>query len=353
MNTTSTMDQPLAYSDSPTNTNARVLLGLMLVAAVIVVVTFAVATRGNIGTDTSVYASFFESLQHHGETDSRFEPVFYYLSVILAATGMSFTGYEGVMFLVMMGTALVATRRYHTFLESETGYTTFLAASLLFLFISPVMSNATINVMRQGLSSLLVFTALLAFYQRQWRAFILWGLLATGFHYSALLYLFFAPVLLLNTKLLRVAGILAFLAYCSGVTMVLVRALVPAVYTMVMAYDAGSSYKAGVRLDFAVFSLFWYVLPWVVAPFVREPVRERINQSTAIYLVLMLPFFAVGWGNFSNRYLLPAWLSVSLILAAICCDSRLSPLRNPVVLRMGLVGAGGVFCYYVTHGVVL
>ena len=351
--TTTTLDQTVTLTDSPSNTNARIMLGLMLVAAVVIVVDYAVATRGNIGTDTSVYASFFESLRHHGEVDSRFEPVFYYLSVALAAMGMSFTAYEGVMFFVMAGTVLVATRRYHTFLQSETGYSTFLAASLLFLFISPVMSNATINVMRQGLSSLLVFTALLAFYQRQWRAYFLWGLLATGFHYSAVLYLIFAPVLLLNTKLLRVAGILAFLAYCSGVTMVLVRALVPAVYTMVMAYDASASYKAGVRLDFAVFSLFWYVLPWVIAPMVREPVRERINQSTAIYLVLMLPFFAVGWGNFSNRYLLPAWLSVSLILAAICCDNRFSPLRNPVVLRMGLIGAGGVFCYYVTHGVVL
>ncbi|WP_424683469.1 EpsG family protein [Frateuria sp. YIM B11624] len=347
------MDQTVALIDSPTNNNARIMLGVMLVAAAIVVVDLVVGTRGNIGTDTSVYAGVYDALLHHAEGQSRFEPVFYYLSVVLAATGMSFTAYESVLFLVMMGTVVVATRRYHDYLESETRYMTFLVASLLFLFISPVMSNASINVVRQGLASLLVFTSLLAFYRRQWRAFVLWGLLATGFHYSSLLYLVFAPVLLLKPKLQRALGIAAFLAYCSGLTMVLVRALVPGVYTMVMAYDASSTFKAGVRLDFAVFSLFWYVLPFVVAPLVREPVRERINRSTAVYLVLMLPFFAVGWGNFSNRYLLPAWLSVSLILAAICCDNRFSPLRNPVVLRMGLVGAAGVFCYYVTHGIVL
>jgi hypothetical protein len=347
------MDQTLVLTDSPTNNNARIMLGLMLVAATIVVVDLVVGTRGNIGTDTSVYAGVYDGLLHHALGQSRFEPVFYYLSVALAATRMSFTAYESVLFLVMMGTVVVATRRYHDYLESETRYMTFLVASLLFLFISPVMSNASINVVRQGLASLLVFTSLLAFYRRQWRAFVLWGLLATGFHYSSLLYVVFAPVLLLKPKLQRALGIAAFLAYCSGLSMVLVRALVPGVYTMVMAYDASSTFKAGVRLDFAVFSLFWYLLPFVVAPLVREPVRERINRSTAIYLVLMLPFFAVGWGNFSNRYLLPAWLSVSLILAAICCDSRFSPLRNPVVLRMGLVGAAGVFCYYVTHGIVL
>ncbi|HET6804266.1 MAG TPA: EpsG family protein [Frateuria sp.] len=353
MNTT-TINQPLPLSDSPTNTNARVLLGLMLVAAVIAVVDYVVATRGNIGTDTSVYASFFQNLSQHGPVDSRFEPVFYYLSVALAQTGMGFPAYEGVMFLVMTGTVLVATRRYHDYLQSESAYTTFLAASLLFLFISPTMSNAVINVMRQGLASLLVFTALLAFYQRQWRAFFLWGLLATGFHYSSVLYLLFAPVLLLKPRLQRWVGIAAFLAYCSGFTMVLVRAILPSLYTTVMTMDGGGvDYKTGVRLDFAVFSLFWYLLPLAVAPLVHQPVRDRINRGTAIYLVLMLPFFAVGWGNFSNRYLLPAWLSVSLILAAICCDNRFSPLRNPVVLRMGLVGAAGVFCYYVTHGVVL
>ena len=347
------MNQTIALTDSPTNNNARIMLGVMLVAAAIVVVDLVVGTRGNIGTDTSVYAGVYDALLHHAQGQSRFEPVFYYLSVVLAATGMSFTAYESVLFLVMMGTVVVATRHYHDYLESETRYMTFLVASLVFLFISPVMSNASINVVRQGLASLLVFTSLLAFYRRQWRAFVLWGLLATGFHYSSLLYVVFAPVLLLKPKLQRALGIAAFLAYCSGLTMVLVRALVPGVYTMVMAYDASSTFKAGVRLDFAVFSLFWYLLPFVVAPLVREPVRERINRSTAIYLVLMLPFFAVGWGNFSNRYLLPAWLSVSLILAAICCDNRFSPLRNPVVLRMALIGAAGVFCYYVKHGIVL
>jgi hypothetical protein len=347
------MNQTHALNDTPSNTNARVMLGVILVFMVVVIVDFVVATRGDIGTDTSQYAGFYSALRHRGEIPSRFEPVFYYLSVALAATGMSFVSYLSVLFLVMVGTVVVATRHYHEYLQSDARYLTFLVAALMFLFISPVMSNATINVVRQGLASLLVFTALLAFQQRQWRSFALWALLATGFHYSSLLYLFFAPVLLFKPRLQRIVGIAAFLAYCSGLTMILVRVLVPGVYTAVMSYDASSNFRAGVRLDFAVFSLFWYLLPFAVAPLVHQPVRDRIKRSTAVYLVLMLPFFAVGWGNFSNRYLLPAWLAVSLILAAICCDNRFSPLRNPIVLRMGMVGACGVFCYYVTRGLVV
>jgi hypothetical protein len=347
------MNQTLAFTDTQSTINARAMLGLILVFLAVVIVDYVIANRGDVGTDTHQYIGFFEALSTRGAIPSRFEPVFYYLSVALAATGMSVTSYLGALFLVMIGTVMVATRHYHEYLQSGSRYLTFLIAALMFLFISPVMSNATINVVRQGLASLLVFTALIAFHQRQWRAFFLWGLLATGFHYSSVLYLLFAPVLLLKPKLQRIVGIGAFLAYCSGLTMVLVRVLVPRLYTFVMAYDPSTTFRAGVRLDFAVFSLFWYVLPFLVAPLVREPVRERIQRSTAVYLVLMLPFFAVGWGNFSNRYLLPAWLAVSLILAAICCDSRISPLRNPIVLRMGLVAACGVFCFYVKHGILV
>ena len=348
------MEQTLVLPQSPDATNARVMLGLMLIGACVMFADLAVGTRGvDVGTDTYVYAGVFDAMKHHGLVQSRFEPVFYYLTAGLAALGISRVAYQCVLFLLMIGTVVVATRRYHGYLASETRYLTFLVASLLFLFISPVMSNATINVIRQGLASLLVFTALLAFYQRRWRAWLLWGLLATGFHYSSLLYLAFAPALLLNNRLLRWAGLFALVAYCSGLTMVLVRALAPGVYTMVMAYDGGATYRAGVRLDFAAFSLFWYLLPYGIAPLVREPVRGQLLRGTAIYLVLMLPFFAVGWGNFSNRYLLPAWLSVSLMLAAICCDNRLLPLRHPIVLRLGLVAACGVFYYYVSNGVVL
>ncbi|MEI7035746.1 EpsG family protein [Fulvimonas yonginensis] len=348
------MNHTLALPDTPDNTNARVMLGLMLIAGAVLFADLLVGTRSiDIGTDTYVYAGLYESLTRHGLVQSRFEPVFYYLTVAIAMTGASLTAYQGTLFLVMIGTVVAATHRYHAYLESDSRYMTFLAASLMFLFISPVMANASINVVRQGLASLLVFTALLAFHQRQWRAFFLWGLLATGFHYSSVMYLFFAPVLLLPLRLLRTVGILAFLAYCSGLTMLLVRVLAPSVYTFVMAYDLHANYRSGVRLDFAVFSLFWYLLPYALAPLVHQPVRENIKRGTAVYLVLMLPFFAVGWGNFSNRFLLPAWLSVSLLLAAVCCDSRVAPLRNPLVLRMGLVAACGVFYFYVTRGIVV
>jgi hypothetical protein len=160
-------------------------------------------------------------------------------------------------------------------------------------------------------------------------------------------------MLLINLRLLRIAAVLAFVAYCTGLTMIVVRAAAPFIYNSVMDYSLSSNYHSGVRIDFAVFSIFWYVLPFILAPMVHKPFNQRIKDSTAVYLVMLIPFFLVGWGNFSNRYLLPAYLATSLIVAAILCHSRFSPLRNPLLLRGGLVISCAVFCYYVLNQVVV
>ena len=68
---------------------------------------------------------------------------------------------------------------------------------------------------------------------------------------------------------------------------------------------------------------------------------------------MSLPFFLIGWGFFSNRYLLPAWLAVSMILAAVLCHARIAPLRNPLLIRAGLLASCGVFYIYVSRGIVI
>jgi hypothetical protein len=120
-----------------------------------------------------------------------------------------------------------------------------------------------------------------------------------------------------------------------------------------MTYTATSRFDPGVRIDFAVFSIFWYVLPYALSSLVRVDYRRKIQESAAVYLVMLLPFFAVGWGYFSNRYLLPAWLSASLILAAMLVHSRVALLRHPLILRLGLILSCAVLYYYVTNEIVI
>lgn len=328
-------------------------LGVLLLLAVGLFGCWLVGTRPlDIGTDTRVYAGFFERLGH-GATQTRMEPGFVGVSYLLSKLGLGVTGYQTVLFGLMLLTVWIATRKYFRYLGDTRGYLTFLSAAVMLLFLSPMFVNASINAIRQGLAALLVFASLLSFHQRQWWQFVLYGALASSLHLSSVLYLAFAPALLLNTKALRYMGAIGFVVYCSGLSQLIVQALAPGLHGLVMEYAARTALRAGTRIDFAVFSAFWYVLPFLLSPLIKPPYRERIQHSTAVYLVMLMPFFAVGWGYFSNRYLLPAWLAASLILAAVVCHNRLQALSHPLLIRFGLILSCGVFYYYVTHETVI
>jgi hypothetical protein len=135
-------------------TNARAMLSLMLIAAACLFADLLIGMRGiDIGTDTYVYASFFESLRG-GLPDTRFEPGFLLTTRLMSALGLSVNGYQMVLFAILLLTAFAATRRYFNYLGGGHGYLTFLSASLMLLFLSPMFVNASINAIRQGLHRL-------------------------------------------------------------------------------------------------------------------------------------------------------------------------------------------------------
>lgn len=343
----------LPSSSDSSKADARAVVTLLLLAAAWLIATATVSLRAeDVGTDTHIYAGVFLAM-HNGEVMTRFEPGFVALTRISSALGMSLVGYQATLFLVLLTGATWAARKYFNYVGSNREFLTFLCAVLVFLFISPMFVNASINAVRQGLAAPLVFAALLAFHRRRWRSFVVLGALASSLHYSSLIYLGFAPMLLLSLRTQRIVAAIGFLAYCSGLSMLVVRTVAPTVYTLVMSYSAAAVYRAGVRLDFAVFALFWYLLPFLASRLVREPFNERIKQSASVYMTMVLPFLAVGWGNYSNRYLLVPWVAASFIVAAMACHSRLPALRHPLVLRLALIPASGVFCYYVLHMVLI
>ncbi len=331
--------------------NAWVVLGAAAVVLAGLVALASVAWREPWqGTDTPIYAAWYLSLRS-GVVVTRFEPLFVLASRMASAAGLSVQAWQGLLFLLLAGGGGMAIRAYARELGSPVGK--LLPAATMFLLLSPVFVNAAINATRQGLAAFPVIAALLAFQRRRWLAFVLMSAIATGFHYSALLYIALAPILLLPPRWLQLVAALTFAAYAAGLTLIAVRTLSPEAYAVVMAYGPYAVYRAGVRLDFAVFSLFWYGLPILLAHAVREPWARRIVDLQGVYLVLVLPFLLVGWGNYSNRFLMPAWLFASLVLAALCVHSRLPLMRHPVVLGLGLLASGGVFAFYVSQGVAL
>ncbi|MDI9240257.1 EpsG family protein [Lysobacter sp. LF1] len=341
--------QPRRQADAPA---AAALSALLLIAVALFGLWLVGMRSPDIGTDTHTYAGFFENQNEQG-VETRLEPGFVYLTYLLWKLDVGVIGYQIVLFALLLGSIVVSTRRYFDYLGDTRGYLTFLGAALMLLYVSPMFVNASINAVRQGLAALLVFTSLLSFKERRWWSFVIYGAIASSLHLSSLLYLVFAPVLLFGTRMQRVIAATAFVMYVTGLSMALVRALIPGLYEVVMSYTANSYYRSGVRADFALFSIFWYMVPHALAPLVRAEYRQKIKDSTAVYLAMMLPFFGIGWGYFSNRYLLPAWLSVSLILAAMLVHSRIPLVRHPLLLRFGLLLSCAAFYYYVTHEIVI
>lgn len=345
---------PAARDGNAVSASAGFALSVLLLAGVFLFGCWLVGTRGlDIGTDTSTYAAFFERFAYGGSVETRLEPGFVFLTYVLSRLGLGVTGYQAALFALMLLTICIAARRYFEQLGPSRGYLTFLSAAVMLLFVSPMFVNASINAIRQGLAALLVFAALLSFQQGRWWRFVLYGALASSLHVSSLMFLVLAPMLWLKERSLRWIAAAAFLGYCAGLTMLLLQVASPALYGAIMAYTANPEYRSGVRIDFAVFSIFWYVLALLASPLVRGEHRERFKASTAVYLVMLLPFFAIGWGFFSNRYLLPAWLTVSLLLAAILCHGRIALLRDPLLIRAGLVASCGVLYVLVNNVIVI
>lgn len=332
---------------------ARAALYFALLMAACVFSGILVGTRSmDVGTDTRTYAQFFISLGR-GPVVTRLEPGFVFLTRSLRALGLSVYGYQLVVYLMLIISAFLACKDYFSHLERRRNFLGFLMVSAALLFASPVFVNASINTVRQGLASFMVFAALLSFLHRRWMRFLILGALATSFHYSSVLFLFFAPALFLRVKMLRIIAIIAFTVYCTGISRAFVSEFLPPLYSMVMDYSANATFNAGIRIDFAVFSIFWYLLPYVVGRLVEHEYIDRIKEGGSVYLVLLLPFFMIGWGNFSNRYLLPAWLSASLTVAALLFSSRVPVFRNPIVVTAALVCSCGLYFYYVKHLIVI
>lgn len=332
---------------------ARWWLGFFLLCVVGAFGCWLVGTRSlETGSDTETYAYFFESLDS-GLPETRLEPGFVYLSYFLRRAGLGVAGYQAALFGLLLLAVAYASRTYHRYLDTPVSRQTLLCAGLMLMFVSPMFVNASINAIRQGLAAPLVFAALLFFHRRHWAGFIVCGALATSLHMSSLMYLLCAPALFLSTRMLRLVAVAAFLLYVSGGSMFIVRAATPAFYDLVMEYTANPLYRSGVRADFAVFTAFWYLLPHVLSTFIRAPWRQRVLDSTSVYLVMALPFFIIGWGFFSNRYLLPAWLAISLIIGAMLCHNRVALLRNPLFIRFGLLVSCLVFFVYVSRGIVV
>ncbi len=89
-------------------------------------------------------------------------------------------------------------------------------------------------------------------------------------------------------------------------------------YEQIINYGVKSGYKTGVRLDFAIFTLVVGLLFYGLAKLTLQgTLQKRFFNLLKIYWILSLPFFIFGFGAYSDRYLLPAWVYIPALSATL------------------------------------
>lgn len=325
-----------------------------LLLTVFLVVTVLVGVRDlSVGTDTLNYANNFLSIQSCNCFPGRLEPGFQIFTWLLAITSLGTGFYFFSVSLSIFVIVYHLSSRVGGLLGGEQWKVKYWI--LICLLVSPFFVSANINTIRQGLASFFVFFAMFALVERKWRSFCLYSIVSISFHYfSGVLVLLSLALFFSLPFLLMITGGLSVI-YGLGFSAVIVKFVSDftglGIYSFVMDYMAGAEYRSGVRFDFLVFSWFWVVFFWAVSVFFLKPEQRRsFRLLVKIYLILLIPFFLFGFGNYSNRYLYPAWLFLPFIMGGLIGTLRFSVRGASVVLPGVLVASCSVFIWMVNHG---
>ena len=309
-----------------------------------VVLAMFVGTRNlSVGTDTINYQAYFASTQSCMCLNPPFEPGFQVLTMVVAALGVGSAVYFFVlslaMFFIVNAIAAEMCRQAGYGTESARLFRYLILA--LFL-ISPFFVTANINVLRSGISGLLVVYALLALSDRRWKAYLAVSALAVSIHYSSLLYVLSGALVFVKPRALVVGVAALSVAYATGLTETVMTALMQGAgvdfLSFALNYGAEAEYKTGVRLDFLLFS--WLAITPILPAALGRPTYNAVPHLAAkvlnIYLVLLIPFLLLGYKAFSDRYALPAWLFLSVVMAYVAVGSK-TLRRHRLVAVPGLL----------------
>ncbi|MBO8140916.1 MAG: EpsG family protein [Firmicutes bacterium] len=191
--------------------------------------------------------------------------------------------------------------------------------SAAFLLIWPFYWNSILNVLRQGLAIPLVLVGYTRLQERRFAKGLVALAAASSFHWSSVA---FAAVSLISigfhrlTIWLTMGSVAIYMIQISGNILQQIETSIGVpLYSMVMDYGAGATYRSGYRYDFLAFSMIPLILSMMtgIGHFGR-PYKQRLQQ---LYSTLLLPFLWFGFGNYSDRLLLPAWIAMPVVLVGL------------------------------------
>lgn len=292
----------------------------------ITILSFAIGYRNiDIGTDTATYTYAYLAQMSCKCIPGRLEVGYEVFSLpisLLSFTPETFFSIVALLIFILLNISIITTLKI---LNKGVPVDIRQSITVFSLLIStPLIIQLQINAIRQGISTLILLLSFLYLQSNnKYKSFILL-ITALSFHYSTLLILPFYIVLLYShikesykyMASIYTLTILSFLYILSLsediVKFVSIKMDVP-IWSTVKEYGEASItvYKSGVRYDFFFFTLL------LILPLLLVSIKHNYLRKYFIFIVIcFIPFLLLGWGNYSNRYLLAIWTYAPLVFLA-------------------------------------
>lgn len=301
-----------------------------------VLISILIGTRlPHVGKDTEPYKNHFYNSSIVDGIYERSEIGFALLMQLFSKTIPSVELFFSFVAFIITFTYMYTFRKvYSKCFSDEIPSTSVMVIFFSLLLVSSWYISSTTNGLRQGLSLVFLYWALVElFYNSKKIKFITLFILAISFHYSALLIIPFILLHYLRFRLVFFIWILAGLGYMTGLNELAVKItsdmLNLPVYQYVKYYslEKGSENLSvgvyvGFNLNFFIYTIFWPVLLLIILK-IKSRLKnklantEKIYTLLKIYLLLSLVYFILGFGPFSNRYALFSWFLIPIMQVVI------------------------------------
>lgn len=315
----------LLSSDNLSEYIMRYKLEFALFWLLAIVLAYLVGVRDvSVGADTSSYQNIFFSIsscQCLGEHEVGFGAFSLLVSYLSRASEFFFFSISILIFWLLY-LACKGVKDYCNWQEQKY----FLIWTMSFFLINPLFLQANINALRHGVAAMLLVVAFTSFSRKANINAVIFYVLSVLFHYSSILLAPFLLIFLLPVRYLLPAAVVIyavlFAVYILGWSEYLVFLYAPDIYKFVSeyGYTVSSRYDTGIRFDFALFTSFILFFAALLLAVSRRNTRAFFARLFSCAIVSTYPFFVLGWGFFSNRYLYAGWIVAWFIIGALMFD---------------------------------
>lgn len=273
----------------------------------------------SVGTDTELYTVLYEEALYGQNASHKFE--FLYDSFLRVFSFFSFRTEIFFSFLSALSLFFLVVTFFNIniYFGKPAGDVGVVVFGFLLLFSSVFFYSAQLNVVRQGISCFALFCFYSFILRRHYGFFlILSALFAVGFHSTAIIFIFLAVGLFFSYRTVFWTVFFVSIFYSLGLAPFLAKQISNLtgfdVYGKITEYGADADYISGVRYDFVLFSLVLGFFLDFLARFLVMPSRvELFMRFVKVYWLFLIPFFIFGFGAYSDRLLLNAWLYFSVV----------------------------------------